>query len=205
MSGSAGESPGISLDPFKWSPGPSWAGGLTGKFIQQAQLTTMQSAKGSHPYSKAVFGRDLPPNPCQMVSCDLESQTCFKQRGKVTFGEEVLGPTLLCINTIYGCFSLLGFEKQLLSCGKGERLGIGPNWKEEFSVLSVQGEGKARASAHGEQDVTGLAHRGTSVGLDLQRTSPTTIWTCQNGYIGFRVGIPTLQKDKILFTLMHNT
>lgn len=70
-------------------------------------------------------------------------------RGESTSVDEVLGPTLLCINIMYGYFSLLGFKK--LGCGSGERVGVSPNLEEEFSVLSKLGEGSMRASPQREQ------------------------------------------------------
>lgn len=121
---------------------------LLGRWLQ-AQLPMTQSVCGSQPYKKAVLGGDLPPSPCHMVSLDSESQTRFKCKGKVTFGDEVLGPTLLCIYTAYVYFSLLGLEKQLLSCGKDEGVGLGPNEKEGFSVLSVLGEGRQSITSQG--------------------------------------------------------
>lgn len=74
---------------------------LDRKSVAHAQLIVTQSAEGSQPHRKAVFGRDLTPSPRQMISRDSGSQTCFKRRGKVILGDEVSGPNLLCINTVY--------------------------------------------------------------------------------------------------------
>lgn len=41
--------------------------------------------------------------------------------------------------------------KQLLSCGEGDWIGVGPNQKEEFSILSVLGDGKLRVPITMEQ------------------------------------------------------
>lgn len=64
-----------------------------------------------------------------MVSHELESQTCSKQREKITFEDEVLGMTLFWINKVRGYFGLQDFKKQLLSYGKSEGTGVGLNVK----------------------------------------------------------------------------
>lgn len=153
------------MEPLKWSPGPFHAGGLTGKSILQAPLPTAQSVWGRQPYSEAVLNRDLPPSPCQMVSHNSESQTCFTWKGKVTFGDKVLGPTLLCVNTVYGYFGLLGFGKP--SYGQGWMGWCWPTLKS-FFILSVLGEGKLRTSPQRDQNGTALTNREINMGLHLK-------------------------------------
>lgn len=150
ISSSARDSLGISVDPFKWSPGPFWVSGLIGESTLQAQLT-WQSAG----LKRRCLAEELPPFPCQMASRDSESQTCFKQRGKVTFRDEVLGPTLLRRNTGYVYIGVLGFWSSCWFVAGVSGLVLAQIKKKSFPSFQCW-EMENRASPHRKRNATGL-------------------------------------------------
>lgn len=137
--------------PFLWSPFKDlWdpSGKRHDRKVHMlAQLTTTVCPEPSVGSKVCAWQRTCHHLPAKQ-SLVTQTLTCFKGRGKSHFWGWGSWPNSALYEHSLCLFWYSEFLQQLLSCGKGDWIGVGPNQKEEFSILSVLGDGKLRVPPH---------------------------------------------------------
>lgn len=127
ISSSARDRLGISVDPFKWSPGPFWVSGLIGESTLQAQLTTTQSAQGSQLDSKGGVW----PGSCHHLPAKwplvTQNLKLVLNRGENSLSGMRFLAQLCFVETQSMSISLFWVFEAAADLWQGEWIGVGPN------------------------------------------------------------------------------
>lgn len=190
--------------PFLWSPFKDLWDPLGKRHDRKvhmlAQLTTTVCPEPSVGSKGCAWQRTCHHLPAKQSLVTQILKLVLKGGGKVTFGDEVLGPTLLCTNTVYVYFGILSFWS---SCWVVARVtGLVLAQIKKKSSPSFQCWEMENWEYHLIRS-SRAAQREISVDIISQRTickSPNLYrWIPLLG-----VRILTLQKDTILIMLTQN-
>ena len=183
ISSSARDSLGISVDPFKRSPGPFWASGWIGKSTLQAQLTTTQPAQGSQLDSKGgVWPRSCHPLPAKRPLVTQNLKLVLNRGEKSLSGMRSLAQ-LCFVQTQSMSISVFWVFEAAADLWQGWMDWCWPKLKRRVFHTFSAGRWKTEHHLIGSRMRRGC-EQGNKRGLRFTKNQLTKVWTCTNEDMG---------------------